>query len=152
MKKLFSILITINLLAFLALPLTVGAVGEEQLPNCCKLQRNITIQSDAATTGECPTEPGQTCTITGCTTRASSYWGMFCLLNTLYNITNWVFVILVALAAIFVIVGAMNILWSGGNQERVTSGRNYILYAMVGLLLAFLAKAVPGVVKLISGF
>lgn len=152
MKKLFSILITINLLAFLAVPLTAGAVGEEQLPNCCKLQRNITIQSDSASTGECPTEPGQTCTITGCASRSTPYWGMFCLLNTLYNITNWVFVILVALAAIFVIVGAMNILWSGGNQERVNSGRNYIMYAMVGLLLAFLAKAVPGVVKLISGF
>lgn len=152
MKKLFSILIAINLLAFLALPLVAQAVGEEQLPNCCKLQRNITIQSDSANTGECPTEPGQTCTITGCATKATSYWGMFCLLNTLYNITNWIFVILVALAAIFVIIGAMMILWSGGSQERVNNGRNYILYAMIGLLLAFLARAVPGVVKLISGF
>ncbi len=77
--------------------------------------------------------------------------GMCCLLNTLYNVTDWIFVILVGLAGIFVILGAMTLIMAAGSPEKVTSGRNYILYAAIGLLVAFLAKAIPGVVKLIAG-
>lgn len=73
------------------------------------------------------------------------------LLNALYGITDWIFVVLIALAGIFVIMGAMNILTSGGDPSKVSSGRQYIMYAMIGLLLAFLARAIPGIVRLIVG-
>ena len=77
--------------------------------------------------------------------------GICCLLNALYGITDWIFVVLIALAGIFVILGAMNILTSGGDPSKVSSGRQYIMYAMIGLLLAFLARAIPGIVRLIVG-
>lgn len=79
-------------------------------------------------------------------------WGMVCALQMLYGITGWIFIVLVALAAILIIFGAFSILTSGGNPEKVKSGRNMILYAAVGLLVALIAKAVPGVVRMISGF
>lgn len=79
-------------------------------------------------------------------------WGMVCLLQMLYGVVNWIFIILTALAAILVIFGAFQILTSGGSPDKMSSGRNMILYAAIGLLIAFLAKAVPGIVKAISGF
>jgi hypothetical protein len=77
--------------------------------------------------------------------------GMCCVMNSIYNITDWIFMILVAIAAIMVLYGAYSLLTGGGNAEKITTGRNYIIYAAVGLAVAFLAKAVPGVVKIIVG-
>jgi len=42
-------------------------------------------------------------------------------------------------------------LMSSGVPEKVTSGRNYILYAAIGLVVGLLSKALPALVKLISG-
>jgi len=69
----------------------------------------------------------------------------------MYSITDWIFVILVGLAGIFVIIGAMNLLTSAGDPAKVTSGRNYIMYAAIGLVVGLLSKAVPALVRLISG-
>ena len=76
---------------------------------------------------------------------------MFCVMNTLYSITDWIFVILVALAGIFVIIGAFTLLTAAGSPEKVTSGRNYILYAAIGLIVGLLAKAIPSLVRMVSG-
>jgi len=92
------------------------------------------------------------CPATGdCVFATTPKCGICCLLQTLYNITDWIFIILVGLAGIFVIMGAVVILTAGGTPEKLTTGRNYILYAAIGLLIAFLAKAIPGVVKLLAG-
>jgi len=82
----------------------------------------------------------------------NSNCGMCCLLQTIYNVTDWFFVALVAITTVVVIYGAFKILTAGDNQEELTKGRKFILYAALGLLVAFLAKAVPQVVKMVSGF
>jgi len=76
---------------------------------------------------------------------------MCCLLNTIYSVTNWIFVILVGVVTIFVILGAFTIVTAAGSPEKLKSGKDYILYAAIGLLVAFLAKAIPGIVKIIVG-
>jgi len=78
--------------------------------------------------------------------------GMCCLLNTVYNVTDWIFVALVAITVFFVIMGAFKILTAKDSAEEVGKGRQYIMYAALGLLVAFLAKAVPQIVKVASGF
>ena len=77
--------------------------------------------------------------------------GMCCLLNTLYRITDWIFVILMGVVGIMVIIGALNLLTSAGSPEKVNTGRNYIMYAAIGMIVAFLAKAIPNMVILIAG-
>ena len=74
-----------------------------------------------------------------------------CVLNSLYNVTDIIFFILLGLATIYVILGAMNLLMSSGEPAKVDKGRNYIMYAMIGLLFAFLARAIPAVVRSIVG-
>lgn len=149
MRKYLPALILISFLFALAVPAFVGAVDKP--PECCKLKRQIEIEGTTCNAESIVGPSGGTCTI-GSISCTSSYWGMFCLLNTLYNITDWIFVILVGLAAILVIMGALTIMMAGGSPEKLTTGRNYIMFAAIGLLVGFLAKAVPGIVKMISGF
>ena len=134
MKKLTLPVLTI-LLAGLILPVVASAQITDA-PTECNLKYDFTSVDPACSEGS-PV--------------SISDHGMCCLLNTIYSVTDWIFIILVGLAGIFVIMGAVVILTAGGTPEKLTTGRNYILYAAIGLLVAFLAKAIPGIVKLLAG-
>lgn len=58
------------------------------------------------------------------------------------NITNILLFIVGALSVIMLIVGGFRYVVSGGNASAVTAAKNTILYAIVGLIVAFLAYAV----------
>jgi hypothetical protein len=57
------------------------------------------------------------------------------------TITNTLLFIVGALSVIMIIVGGLRYVVSGGNAASVTTARNTILYAVVGLVIAFLAFA-----------
>ncbi len=78
-------------------------------------------------------------------------WGMTCILNSVNTITNWIFVILVAVTALITIAGGFMISTAGGDANKVNTGRNYILYAMVGFALALLSRAIPSVTRALLG-
>ncbi len=151
MKKTLSALVLVSFLAVLLVPMVVSA---QDVPGeCCTLKRAITLDTSICSSGEiaAPTAAAAgDCVGSYCASSAAK-WGMFCLMNTLYSITDWIFVLLVALAGIFIIMGAFTLLIAAGNPEKVTSGRNYILYAAIGLVVGFLARAIPNLVKMISG-
>lgn len=144
MKKFLSTLITISFLTGLVMIPTGFALADEALPNGCNITQNIS----GCPTGFCSfdTAGGNYGGGTG------TNCGMCCLLNTIYNVTNWIFIVLIALTVGFVLVGAFFILTAGGNAEQVGKGRQFILMAAIGLLVAFLAKAVPQIVRMLSGF
>jgi hypothetical protein len=139
MKKILSALILISFLVVLIIPQVVSAVMTEA-PKTCKITRDLSgIDEECVGTSKAPKEV------------SIEDYGMCCLVNTLYNITDWIFVILVGLAGIFIIIGAMTLMTAAGDPSKVASGRNYIMYAAIGLIVAFLAKAVPNMVKMIGG-
>lgn len=56
----------------------------------------------------------------------------------------------ILIVALFLIVaGGFIVLTSGGEPEKVTQGRNYIIYAFAGAAIAFLAK---GIFKVITDY
>lgn len=57
------------------------------------------------------------------------------------SITNVLLFIAGALAVIMIIIGGLRYATSGGNASSVTAAKNTILYAIVGLIVAFLAFA-----------
>ena len=77
--------------------------------------------------------------------------GMCCLLNGIYNITDWVFVILMAVSSLMIIWGAVLFTTSQGNTDNVTKARQLILFAAVGIAVALFSRAVPPAVKMIIG-
>lgn len=62
--------------------------------------------------------------------------------SVLENILSIVFLVLGALSVIFIIFGGFKYVTSTGNPERATEGRQTILYALIGLVIAVSAFAI----------
>jgi len=77
--------------------------------------------------------------------------GTCCLFNSIHVVTNWLSGIIATLVGIFIIIGAIMIITAGGVPEKVTAGRNYILYAVAGMVAFVFAKAIPSIAKAILG-
>ena len=113
--------------------LAFAAPALAQIPNSCTMRHTIV---------DCPAKGADA---------SMDTQGMCCLLNTIYSITNWVFMLLIAVAMLFVVLGAFNFVTAGGNAEQTQVARNYIMYAAIGLAIGLLAKAVPSIVRMMVG-
>lgn len=58
------------------------------------------------------------------------------------TITNVLLFIIGAIAVIMLVIGGIRYTVSGGDQAAVTSAKNTILYAIVGIIVAILAYAI----------
>jgi len=76
---------------------------------------------------------------------------MCCLLNSVYTITDWIFIFLMAISALMIIMGAIKFTTAGGNPDSIKQGRDYIMYAAIGIAIALFARAIPSIVKLMMG-
>ena len=62
------------------------------------------------------------------------------------RIVQVLFTLLVILAVVFIMWAAFKYLTAGGNAEQVSEAGKMILYAVVAIAIALLARAVPGLV------
>lgn len=58
------------------------------------------------------------------------------------QVTNTVLYIVGIIAVIMLIIGGIRYLLSGGDSKKVTDAKNTVLYAIIGLVIAFLAFAI----------
>ncbi len=58
------------------------------------------------------------------------------------QITNVVLYIVGVIAVIMLIIGGIKYVVSGGDAKKVTDAKNTVLYAIIGLIIAFLAFAI----------
>lgn len=58
------------------------------------------------------------------------------------TITNTVLYIVGVIAVIMLIIGGIKYVISGGDAKKVTDAKNTVLYAIIGLIIAFLAFAI----------
>jgi len=68
------------------------------------------------------------------------------LLDKIDLVTNFIFVILLVAAVIFIILGAFQFVTAGGKPESISEARQKIIYAIVGIVIALFAKAIPAVI------
>ena len=62
--------------------------------------------------------------------------------NSIFSrVTNVLLFLIGAVAVIMLIIGGIRYVISGGDQAQVTGAKNTILYAIVGIVVAFLAYA-----------
>jgi len=73
-------------------------------------------------------------------TGLSSFFPGFC------NIMNWVFGFVLILAVIMVLYAAFLFLSSGGDSAKVTRARSALVWGLVGVAVAFLARALVFIV------
>ncbi len=68
------------------------------------------------------------------------------LLATIEEITDWMFTGLLVLAVVMLIIAAYHYLFSGGSEEGTQKGKNYIIYTVIAIAVAMLAKGITFIV------
>jgi hypothetical protein len=73
------------------------------------------------------------------------------IMTVLDRIVDWLFAILLVIAAIFIIVAGYYFVTAAGSPEQVSKARAFVLYALIGVLVAFAAKGLINLVGRIVG-
>ena len=139
MKKIFSIIVLGAVMVAIIAP--IAAMAIDTIPEGCTITRSIILGAgtDCKSIGSCnPVSNNPQC-------------GICCLLQSLYTVTDWMFYILTVLVVFMVIWGGFLNITAAGDPEKASKGRKVLVYAVIGLAIALLAKIVPSVVKFIVG-
>ena len=62
--------------------------------------------------------------------------------NTINTVINWLFAFLMIGAVLVIIIAAFTFLTAAGDPDKTKTARNYITYAIVAVVVGFLAKAI----------
>ena len=60
----------------------------------------------------------------------------------LKNITNFLLFLVGTVAVIAIVISGLRFVTANGNQDQITSARNGVLYAVVGIVVALMAYAI----------
>ena len=72
-----------------------------------------------------------------------------CVIDKVLTVGDYIFVAILVVAILIILIAAWTFLTAGGNPDKVTSARNYLIYALVGIAVAFLARVLVRVVAAI---
>ncbi|MCH7604916.1 hypothetical protein IID24_02935 [Patescibacteria group bacterium] len=73
------------------------------------------------------------------------------LVSLLRIITNWIFVLFLIVAVIFIILAAFQFLTGGGDPAAIAQARTKLIYAGVGIAVAIASRGLVAVVTNIVG-
>ena len=170
MKKFISVLAVVSLLVTIIIPFTAVAQPPETLPEGCQMQNDVGV-------AECPEEgfcsSAGTAAIPGVpavgTPGEAGYvpavpavpaidvcgpqgrWGVCCMLNTLFTVTNWVFYIMTIIAVLMIVFGGFTYITAAGDPTKAGKGKSILTFAIIGLAIALIAKLIPSLVRFILG-
>jgi len=65
----------------------------------------------------------------------------------LERIFNWLFGIAISLAAVCILLAAFFFITAAGDAEQVNKGRRWLVYAVIGVVIALVSKGVPMMVE-----
>lgn len=73
-------------------------------------------------------------------------WGVVCLINTVNVLTDWAFFILLTLAFVFIAVAGFIWMTAGSDPEKQGTAGKIIAAALIGIVIAILARVIPAVI------
>ena len=151
-KKFSVALLLIGVLIGVVAPIISSATTT----HCCRIHRSFEFEGVPRIAGTCVGEVSVACVspadplVRLCdSTTPVEAWGLVCMLNTVYRITDLIFAILLMIAVIMGLMAAYNILTAAGDAEKINKGRDLLLYAIIGVVVAFFARAIPSIVALV---
>jgi len=104
-----------------------------------------------------PCDPGLTCKdekCRGCPTDGIVFCNPLqaCDFQELIDkIMNFIFALAVVAAPLIIIVGALQLVTSGGDPKKIGAGKNMITYALIGLSIILLARGIVAMIKQAMG-
>lgn len=161
MKK--PIIFLFLFLILLASPFSVFALkidsqeGKVETPQCCKLKHKIEGWGASYKAGDWVGAPSST-NVSLCVycpgasdCEADPNWAGFCMVDgiaSVGDIVAWVAMIAVGVGLLF--AGVMFIT-AAGSPERIKKAKAIFYWSLVGVLVAVLAKFIPGVIRYFVG-
>jgi hypothetical protein len=142
-KKFLSLLVFLSLFVAIVVPMVIFAQADTSALNGCNITNALGLAQCLDGTVGAPVACNYNDVTRSC--------GLCCLLNAVYTVVFWVFVGLMAISALMIILGAFTFVTSGGNPDKTTQARNYIIFAAIGIAVALFSRAVPSLVKLVVG-
>lgn len=139
-KKVLTIFSAIWLFVLVSVPMFVGAANSP-LDGCTISDANLAKLS----------ELNIMCDAYCKYSNADNQCGACCILNAIFNLTDWIFVGLMAISALMIMYGAYLFVTAGQNPANSEKGRNLLLFACIGIGIAFFSRALPSLVKLMLG-
>lgn len=147
MKKILAIFSILALgLTAIAAPLTAGADPlDPGVPaEGCTIRANFNIGADAF-------KPGDVISADPSDTDYQEGWSVICMLDTVYYVTNWIFYIILIVVMVMILYAAFLFLTSSGSPEKASKATKVITYAIIGMVIGLLARAIPAAVRYIVG-
>ena len=65
---------------------------------------------------------------------------------TIQIVIDWLFYLLIFAAVVVIILAAYNFLTAAGDPDKVSKARNYIIYALIALIVAWVARALVNMI------
>lgn len=78
--------------------------------------------------------------------KAREYATFACMIDKIETAEDWFFIIFIITAGVLILYGAFLFLTAAGAPEKLTSARNVMIWAAIGVAIAFISK---GIVKII---
>jgi len=146
-----SLLFTISLIVLLLMPVLASAQGSSITDQCCQLRANLKYDEVQYSSGDIMGPTTETPCTLGTINKPHAEWAMICTVATIYTVTNWIFFLMMALAVILIVIGGVVYMTAGGDPEKAGKGKSIIVFAIIGLAIALVARFIPPVVKFIMG-
>ena len=149
MKKLIAVITMAMILA--GGLMGVAMAQTEKINECCRIgNTTVTVGTESYTNGELVGGLSGTCGL-GTVDNQVKNWGIVCMLNTTYTITNWVFYIMTLIAVLMIVFGGFTYITAAGDPAKAGKGKSILTYAIIGLAIALIAKLIPSLVRFILG-
>lgn len=72
-------------------------------------------------------------------------------IDALRTLTDWLFVILVVVAVVFIVLAGLQFITGGGDPTAVSAARTKLIWAAVGIGVALLARGLPEAIQNLFG-
>ena len=72
-------------------------------------------------------------------------------IEAMRTLTDWLFVILVVVAVIFIVLAGLQFITGGGDPTQVSAARTKLIFAAVGIGIALLARGLPAAIENLIG-
>lgn len=77
--------------------------------------------------------------------------GVVCVYSLIKTITNWVFIAVLAISTLMLAFAAFLYVTGGTSTKKAGQARSVIIFAIIGLLVALVARVVPSIARSIIG-
>lgn len=146
MKKLLAISL-IPVFSFLILGAFAALPAHAQGPTeGCTLVRDVSVRGFTVAKGVNVESGPDKVDADKTTDLATSDWGTICIVNTVNSIVDWIFILLLVVSVGLIAVAGFMFMTAGADAEKQKTAGGMIRAAIIGIVIAILARVVPALV------